>query len=291
MKQRAITALFFVATIIIGVYCGRECFLILFTLVTAGSLWELTGLLLDQEETHYKARRALGLMVGIAPVIWWGATMLYDNSCQPDTEAEPIEFLLHTQSGRLFIGMAMLILLISLLFLFELYAAAKQPFANIGVSLLGFFYISVPVMALFALSTPECQYQPNRVFGLLWLVWTNDTLAYLIGSQIGRTKLFERISPKKTWEGTIGGVIGTILMAWALAHWVPVFTTAQWLALGAVISVFGTLGDLVESMLKRSVGIKDSGSLFPGHGGFLDRFDAFLFMLPLAWLAVKILGG
>lgn len=179
-----------------------------------------------------------------------------------------------------------------LVFILELFQKRQAPGHFISSYLLGIFYISLPVCLLFwVASGPDAIYKPNRVFGLLWLVWTNDTLAYLVGSQIGKHKLFERISPKKTWEGTIGGVVGTILMAWGLSHYVTDFSPEQWLALGIVVSIFGTLGDLVESMLKRSAGIKDSGNLFPGHGGFLDRFDAFLFMLPFAWLTLMLFGG
>jgi phosphatidate cytidylyltransferase len=127
--------------------------------------------------------------------------------------------------------------------------------------------------------------------GIFWLIWTNDTMAYLIGSQIGRRKLFERISPKKTWEGTIGGAICTVLMAWAISLYFNDFSTAQWLAVGAMVGIFGTLGDLVESMLKRSIGVKDSGTLLPGHGGLLDRFDSFLFVVVWVWVVVRVLGA
>ncbi len=116
-------------------------------------------------------------------------------------------------------------------------------------------------------------------------------MAYFVGSQLGRRKLFERISPKKTWEGTIGGGLCTVLIAWGLSFLIDDFTVTQWIALGAVAAVFGTLGDLVESMLKRSVGVKDSGNLLPGHGGLLDRFDAFIFALPFYWLTLMLLKG
>ncbi len=129
-------------------------------------------------------------------------------------------------------------------------------------------------------------YSPWRVFGLLGLVWTNDTMAYFVGSQLGKRKLFERISPKKTWEGFIGGGLCTVLMAWGVSHYVPEFTQMQWIMLAVVAAVFGTLGDLVESMLKRSLNIKDSGKLLPGHGGLLDRFDAFLLAIPFYWLVL-----
>ncbi len=107
-----------------------------------------------------------------------------------------------------------------------------------------------------------------------------------MGSQIGKTPFFPRISPKKTWEGTLGGMVCTFLVAGLFSYWMPVFTFSEWMALAAVVAVFGTVGDLVESMLKRSMGVKDSGSIMPGHGGFLDRFDSFIFVLPFAWLVL-----
>ncbi|MFN0033994.1 MAG: phosphatidate cytidylyltransferase, partial [Saprospiraceae bacterium] len=111
---------------------------------------------------------------------------------------------------------------------------------------------------------------------------------YLAGKKFGKHKLFKRISPKKTWEGTIGGAIFTVLVAWGLSFLIQDFTLAQWLALSIVAAIGSNLGDLVESMLKRSVGVKDSGSILPGHGGFLDRFDAFIFCLPFFWLVLQV---
>ena len=134
------------------------------------------------------------------------------------------------------------------------------------------------------------EYSPHRVWGLLWLVWTNDSFAYIIGSRIGKTKLFERISPNKTWEGTIGGAIGAIIMAWVLSLYFSDFTMVEWVSLALVAAIFGTMGDLVESMMKRSLGVKDSGSLLPGHGGMLDRFDAFIFAIPFYFIVLGILS-
>ncbi|MEO0775984.1 MAG: phosphatidate cytidylyltransferase, partial [Bacteroidota bacterium] len=122
----------------------------------------------------------------------------------------------------------------------------------------------------------------NTVFGLLLLTWSNDTAAYLVGSRIGKTPLFPRISPKKTWEGSLGGVVITFLIAFLISQWFREHSTKQWLVLAGIVAIFGSTGDLVESMLKRSENIKDSGNLLPGHGGVLDRFDAFIFLLPFA---------
>lgn len=266
MKQRAITAVFFAIAMIGGVYGGLLPFRILSFLIAAGSLWELLGLLLPEEEEK-PLRRVVGLIWGLAPFM---AALTLDR-----------EYLVLSAVFPAFVF---------LLLLFELFGKSSSPFSNMGTYLLGLFYITMPILLLQYLANKTGYgYAPNRVFGLLWLVWTNDTLAYLIGSKVGRTKLFQRISPNKTWEGTLGGVVCTIGMAWLLSQYFDDYTTPQWLTLGAVVGVFGTLGDLVESMLKRSIGVKDSGNLLPGHGGLLDRFDAFLFVIPFAWLAMAIL--
>ena len=291
MKQRAVTAVFFATAMLLGIYGGRLPFFILFGLVAAGSLWELSGLLFSREEPHFPLRRLVALVLGIFPYLWMGKAILFHWVCGDHTpdEVQRTQYLISLYSSKyVLVGIASGVFLV--LFL-ELFFAASKPFTNFGHFLAGIFYVTVPLIFLMLMAYDGREYHPHRVFGMLWLVWTNDTLAYLVGSRIGKRKLFERISPNKTWEGTLGGVAGALLMAWGLARLIPDFTTAQWLALSAVAGVFGTAGDLVESMLKRSVGVKDSGAFFPGHGGFLDRFDAFLFMLPFAWLAVWALGG
>jgi len=266
MKQRAITAVFFAIAMIGGVYGGLIPFRILSLLIAAGCLWELMSLLLPEEDGK-SFRQIIGLIWGLAPFV---AALALD--------------------GVSIISIIVVPAFISLLLLIELFGRSASPFSNVGAYLLGIFYISVPLLLLQSVAWKSgFGYAPNRVFGLLWLVWTNDTLAYLIGSKIGRTKLFSRISPNKTWEGTLGGIVCTVGMAWLLSQYFDDYSVVQWLVLAAVVGVFGTLGDLVESMLKRSIGVKDSGSLLPGHGGLLDRFDAFLFVLPFAWLALGIL--
>jgi phosphatidate cytidylyltransferase len=142
-------------------------------------------------------------------------------------------------------------------------------------------YIGVPFAILLWISMDSNVYLPGRVAGLLFLTWANDSGAYISGKLFGKYPLMKRISPKKTWEGFIGGLIFAILFAFALTY-MP-YTDLQithWCVLALIVSVFGPIGDLVESLLKREKQAKDSGSLLPGHGGFLDRFDAFIFHLP-----------
>ena len=130
----------------------------------------------------------------------------------------------------------------------------------------------------------EGMYSPVLPLSVFVFLWLNDAGAYCIGSLLGRHKLFPRISPGKSWEGSIGGAVFVLAAAWAISYWLDgvMLTTLEWLGLGMVVVVFGTWGDLVESLFKRTLGIKDSGNILPGHGGMLDRFDSALLAIPAA---------
>ncbi|UYZ65228.1 phosphatidate cytidylyltransferase [Hymenobacter weizhouensis] len=163
------------------------------------------------------------------------------------------------------------------------------PFGNVGATLLGLLYVSLP-MSLLSLIAGETSYDPRRVLALLLLVWSSDIGAYAAGKTFGKHKLAPSISPGKTWEGTIGGFLLTLGMGWALGYLLPELSLTYRLVVAGVVAVFGPLGDLAESMLKRSVDVKDSGRIMPGHGGLLDRFDAFLFILPVLALLQLLVG-
>jgi phosphatidate cytidylyltransferase len=129
-------------------------------------------------------------------------------------------------------------------------------------------------------------YTPSILIGILILIWTNDSFAFIIGKKIGRRKLFESVSPKKTIEGFIGGFVFAILASYLIAKQTQLFSTLNWLIIGTIISVIGTIGDLVESKFKRQAKIKDSGTVMPGHGGLLDRLDSLLFVAPFVYLYI-----
>jgi phosphatidate cytidylyltransferase len=133
-------------------------------------------------------------------------------------------------------------------------------------------------------------FSPGIIVGFFILIWANDTGAYLTGISLGRHKLMVRISPKKTWEGFIGGILIASLVAWFLTDWLGVMDKIHWIIISLIVSVAGTYGDLVESMLKRSTGLKDSGTILPGHGGFLDRFDSTIISFPLVYLFISLFG-
>ncbi len=162
----------------------------------------------------------------------------------------------------------------------ELWRSSERPFADVLHTLLPMLYCAVPLGLM-----PFLHNKMNILVMCIILVWVNDSFAYMGGSLVGKHKMWPKHSPGKSWEGTAIGVLVCLLTAVFVG---PLFKTEflwyEWLLLGVVCSVIGTLGDLVESMLKRSAGLKDSGNIMPGHGGFLDRFDSLMMILPLATL-------
>lgn len=265
--RRVLTAIVFVIVMVGGVYAHPFTFVGLFALITVLSIWEYLNLALEETKSRKDVnRRFLGLVLGVVPFILVALHQL--NFVQNKQYVWYATFLM--------------LPLVFLAFVYELYTSSEKPFANIGILLLGMVYIGIPFALVLLIGFNNDTFSPNVVFGLLVMTWMNDTGAYLVGSQIGKTKLFPRISPKKTWEGSAGGVIVTFIIAYLLSLLFTDLRLQDWLILAAIVSLFGSIGDLVESMLKRSLNIKDSGNLLPGHGGILDRFDAFIFLLPFA---------
>jgi phosphatidate cytidylyltransferase len=183
----------------------------------------------------------------------------------------------------------------------ELYRKQDRPFDSLAHTFFSILYTAIPFsmfpFAAFArtglnslLPHDNIIFSPGIIIGFFLLIWANDTGAYLTGMTMGRHKLWERISPKKTWEGLIGGIVIAVLVAWFLSGWLGVVDRFHWVMISLIISVAGTYGDLVESMLKRSTGVKDSGTIMPGHGGFLDRFDSAILSFPLVYLFISLFG-
>ena len=176
---------------------------------------------------------------------------------------------------------ALYLIYIPILFIPELYRSAGTPIQNIAVSLMGHIYVAIP-FTIFCLIEPISK---ELVLAFFVLIWASDTGAYLVGVCVGKHKMFERISPKKTWEGFFGGLAFALGFGYLFyrLNWVelPQADLMFWMILSALIFVVGVFGDLVESMFKRSVGVKDSGNIMPGHGGMLDRFDSACLAAPV----------
>lgn len=166
----------------------------------------------------------------------------------------------------------------------QLWYHSEQPFRDAAYTLVPMLYAAIPLGLM-----PWLHFNYNALVMVLIMVWMNDNGAYMGGSLIGKHKMWPRHSPGKTWEGTIIGVVVTLLVAYFVG---PLFNKGiawyHWLAMGLICSVIDTLGDLVESMLKRSVGMKDSGNIMPGHGGFLDRFDSLLIATPFVYVYLTL---
>jgi phosphatidate cytidylyltransferase len=176
------------------------------------------------------------------------------------------------------------------LFAWELFRPSKNPLEQLALAVFSAYYLGVGYGMLFALPYMGLDYDPTYLFALFFFIWTYDSFAYLTGMLFGKHKLFERISPKKTWQGAIGGMLFALLCAWVWAQNVPsTLHDLDWLLLGFAVALLATLGDLAESMLKRAFQVKDTSNFLPGHGGFLDRFDSAIFSAPFFYFLCKYL--
>jgi len=254
---RGITGFFFVLFIISAIILGEWYFQTLFGLIAILALNEFYGLF-KSSDTHPNISQ--GLILG-AIIYLIGLFCIYEQSI---TTA--------------LIGI--LVLLFPLVGLAELFRSKKTPFQNMGITILGIVYIVLPFLLINLMRLNSDNYWP--VLSIFILTWSSDTFAYLVGRKIGKHKLFERISPKKSWEGFVGGLVFSVLAGLLIAYFTQ-DNMIKYAIYGTIIATFGTLGDLVESMLKRSLNIKDSGTILPGHGGLLDRFDAVIFVIPIIY--------
>ncbi len=164
----------------------------------------------------------------------------------------------------------------------------SKPFTNIAFTFLGIIYVAIPFSLINLCVFSQGYYSYQIILGSLFLLWASDTGAYFAGVNFGRTKLFERVSPKKSWEGSIGGAIAALITAFAISGFFDDLDPWHWHCIAVIIVIAGTYGDLVESLFKRSIAIKDSGASIPGHGGFLDRFDGLLLSAPFIVTFLRI---
>lgn len=265
---RGLTALVFVPTVLLGLFWNTYSFIILFLIVLVACSKEYYDLIFHNDYDSHFFRRNYGIFLSC---FMYFAIAL--NKMFPDFVTFKIVDLPFAMLPLAFMA-----------FIYELFKGSAHPFRNIALVISGIIYIGVPMILLqfLAFDGTNDYFNTKIIIGLIVMNWLNDSGAYMVGSRIGKTPLFPRISPKKTWEGTLGGVFFCLVTGYLFSIYYPILSTFDWMALGIITAIFGTLGDLVESMLKRSVNKKDSGNLLPGHGGMLDRFDAFIFLLPFA---------
>lgn len=296
LAQRLIFGVLGAAALLGCVWYSAWTFALFFAAVQAKMLLEYYRMM---QKAGYKPAAVLGVSLSLvlfAGVFCLSNGALMDTSLLPQTTTDPYTVPQAAFHAVITLGLLLPVILI----LREMYSWPREnkdlsPFSNVGVALLGLLYVSLPMSLLNVLAFVDkgdgSHYDYRRIFALLFLVWCSDIGAYAAGKTFGKHKLAPKISPGKTWEGAVGGFLLTLLMGWALGLFLlPELSLTYRLVAAGVVAVFGPLGDLAESMLKRSVGVKDSGRILPGHGGLLDRFDAFLFILPVLALLQLLLG-
>ncbi|HET9747336.1 MAG TPA: phosphatidate cytidylyltransferase [Chitinophagaceae bacterium] len=300
-QTRTLTAVVFAAVMLIGLLWNQWSFLVLFSIIHFGCWWEYFNLLEKIHNTTYHRYTRIGFMLmGYGIVLLFCSHtyaindyQLYKNSPLPVSAA-----------GFVMMGIG----------IFQTRQLKLKAFGSVA---LGLIYISLSCALMVSLyrtqiietsQTFPFPNPPREVYHDItqpWIIpliiissiWINDTMAYIVGSLIGKTSL-SKISPKKTWEGTMGGIILCTVVAGLIFSNVSVgnviiemfrLHSIQWYIIPAIVAIFGTLGDLLESKLKRMAGVKDSGNIMPGHGGFLDRFDSLLIAIPAVWLYIDFL--
>lgn len=266
---RAVSGIGLTVVVLGGVLWSQWSLFALLLLMVVGGVTEFYRL---AERQAVQPQRALGLLMSILLVVLNFAFV-----------SEDIEVL--GAQNRLFVcGLAMLLLLVPMLFICELYRKGVNPLANIAATLLGVFYVALPLSLMLYMPLIGSEvWNPWVLIAYIVIVWSNDVFAYLFGMTFGRHRLFERLSPKKSWEGFVGGLAGAVVAGVVAAHLMEQ-SMVVWAALALLISVTAVLGDLAESMFKRAADVKDSGALIPGHGGVLDRFDALLLSAPFVFV-------
>ena len=270
---RALTGIVFVVVLAGSILVGPYTFALLFTLICALSVHEFARLI-NQSGAARVPAMLTGLCGAFLVLALWG-------------------FCTNTAGSYILLPYPALLLY---LIIRELYLKQPNPVANWAYSMMSQLYVALPFALLNVLAfhtdpqTSEVTYNPILPLSLFIFLWLSDTGAYCVGSLIGRRRLFERISPKKSWEGSIGGGLLSIGSSALIAQFFPFLTTLEWMGLALVVVVFGTWGDLTESLLKRHLGIKDSGNILPGHGGMLDRFDSSLMAIPASALYLYALS-
>ena len=257
--RRAITGALYIILLLSAVFLNSDAFDFLFMTFGLACLYEYKRLV-----------NLKGYHIFIAYLaLWWAYIYLIHDQW-------PIYALLFV---TIFVDLALLI------FLFSKKETMFNTFQKFSI---GLFYIGGGCIFLTMIPYKDNDFAKLLIMGVFLLIWVNDSFAYLVGRSLGRTKLYPSISPKKTVEGTLGGLIFAMAAAFVMGHYEPLISAPQWMILAYVIVVMGTLGDLLESKLKRMAGVKDSGAILPGHGGMLDRLDSLVFAAPFTYLTLTI---
>jgi phosphatidate cytidylyltransferase len=283
-KTRSLTAAVFVVVMLTGLLWNQWSFFILFSIIHFGCWWEYLKLIEKIRKAAFHIYFKLGLMLLGYGLMLWFCTSGYQvrNYGLKENFSLPV-----SAAGFVLLGIGV-------------FQQQSIRITTLGASFFGLLYISlcwglmIGLRKDFFISKTDVIYQSVAEWrqvivpcAIIFSIWINDTMAYIVGSLIGKTPL-SKISPKKTWEGTLGGIVLAIIVAAVIAG-LSHFDIKVIIIIAAIASVVGTFGDLLESKFKRMAGVKDSGNIMPGHGGFLDRFDSLLLAVPAVWLYVNFL--
>lgn len=267
LRNRIVTGLLVGATLLLATWLGGVFFLLLFTAILILAQLELFALI---EQVGFRPQKKTAIAIGVS--------IFFVNYLHA-------KGVLTSKIHLIYIPLV-LVILIS-----ELYRKGQTPFITAAVTLLGVVYLAFPFSTLnyFIYGGYQAEvFMPELLLSVFIFLWANDVGAFAVGSLIGKRPLFKRVSPNKSWEGWVGGLAWAMLAAWGLSYFIPEIHLYDWFAMGAIVAVFGSFGDLLESLFKRSVQVKDSGSILPGHGGILDRFDSLLLSAPVIFLYLHL---
>ena len=266
---RTITGIVLVLVMLIAILVSEYSFALLFLLLLTGGIIEFANLYKPSE---------------VEPNKWLGSMISFGLF---GTSFFVAKGLLDAKYLLVFFPLMLVIMAA------ELYRKKPKPIENIAVTIFSIVYMAIPIALInFLVFTdlfPVQGYSSKLLIAIFVLIWTHDSGAYLFGVSMGKHRLFERISPKKSWEGAFGGTLTAIMAAFIIAHYIPEIQLIHWIAISILTVVSSTFGDLTESMFKRYFQIKDSGHIFPGHGGILDRFDSIFFAVPVVVIYLKII--
>ncbi len=263
LATRTITGIILVALVIAATITDQHLFALLFLVFTIAGLWEFYSLV---KKAGISPNKTAGIIAGM---------VLFTTNALVSMNMMALEWLLIN------------FVCIFLIFLLELYRNNPNPFTNIAFTFFGLLYVAVPFSLLNYFPNPAFipgVYHSSLLLGFFFLIWINETGAYVIGTAIGKNRLFKRVSPNKTWEGAIGGGILSLISAYFIALYFAHISLRDWFIIASMVVVFGSYGDLFESMFKRSINMKHSGNILPGHGGVLDRFDGVLMAAPFVFV-------
>lgn len=271
LVKRSITGIVFAVVMLAGIIINQYVFAVVFTIFLLLTLFEFYKI---SENAGYEPSTKIGLISGfLLFIIFFFAA----NHVIPQK----------------FIFLSILIPLVTLLP--DLFDKRKNGFKNSMITIAGIIYIALPFsllsFILFPKNEAEPEFYPWILIGIFIIIWMYDSMAYVFGSWLGKHKICQRISPKKSWEGLIGGAVFAVITSVVISGIFEELSLTDWIVIALLIVSFGTSGDFFESKLKREAGVKDSGSILPGHGGMLDRFDTVLFAVPVIFVWIYLFGN